>query len=85
VLTEIIGGAGAIAMLGFAWKMITFGRELGKFEERLAQAESRQTQSSADGAACSLDRRRQAEALAGMRSDIDHTRADVARAMSRGG
>jgi len=85
VLAEILGGVGGFALIGFALKLISTGRELGKLEQRLAQAEEKITANIADGAACAVDRRQQAVSLAGVRSDIDHTRADVARAMAKDG
>jgi predicted nucleic acid-binding Zn-ribbon protein len=82
MLAEILGGGGLAAVIAFGLKMMTMGREMGRLEQRLATMERDQSDIKAENVRCRDERQGHGERMAKMRGEIEHTRADVARALA---
>ena len=86
MLAEILGGGGLIALVAFGLKMATLGREVGRLEQRLVTVERDQVTDRSDAkvesVSCRDERKMHGERLAKMHGEIQHTRADVSRALA---
>jgi uncharacterized protein YqfA (UPF0365 family) len=73
-----VGTALAVSVAAFRLFSQRLETRVEKLEEAVAKADK-------EASACAADRRSLEVAYAGMRSDVDHTRANVARALAKDG